>query len=141
MFGSTQETTIESKIGKIESSSEKVYSFLSDFNNFENLVPQDKISNWNSTEDTCSFSVTGVGEFGMKIIEKEPHKLIKISNDEKVPFNFYLWVQLKEAEVNDTRIKITIKAQLNPMLKMAAQKPLQQMVDTIVDQLGNSFKS
>ena len=140
MFGSTQETTIESKIGKIESSSEKIYAFLSDFNNFENLVPQDKISNWKSSEDTCSFTVTGVGEFGMKIIEKEPAKMIKISNDEKVPFNFFLWVQLKEVDEKDTRIKLTIKAHLNPMLKMVAQKPLQQMVDTIVDQLSNSFK-
>ena len=45
MFGANSETTIESKIGKVESSSERIYNFLSDFNNFEHLVPQDKIEN------------------------------------------------------------------------------------------------
>ena len=140
MFGSVSETKIESKIGKIESSSEKVYTFLSDFNNFENLVPADKIQNWQSTKDSCSFDVSGVGKFGMKIIEKDPFSTIKISNDENVPFNFFFWVQLKEIEEKKTGIKITIKAQLNPMLKMVAQKPLQQMIDTIVDQLSAKFK-
>lgn len=140
MFGANSETTIESKVGKVESSSEKLYDFLSNFKNFEHLVPQDKIENWESTEDECSFKVSGVGDFGMKIIEKEPTKLVKISNSDKVPFDFYLWIQLKEVAERDTRIKLTIKAQLNPMLKMVAQKPLQQMVDTIVDQLGMNFK-
>jgi len=139
MFGANSETTIESKIGKVESSSERIYNFLSDFNNFEHLVPQDKIENWQATEEECSFNVKGVGQFGMKIIEKEPFKLVKVSNSPKVPFDFFLWIQLKELAENDTRIKITIKAYLNPMLKMVAQKPLQQMVDTIVDQLSTSF--
>jgi carbon monoxide dehydrogenase subunit G len=140
MFGANSETTIESKVGKVESSPEKIYTFLSNFKNFENLVPHDKIENWEASEEECSFNVKGVGQFGMKIVEKEPFKLVKVSNSPKVPFDFFLWIQLKDVAENDTRIKITIKAHLNPMLKMVAQKPLQQMVDTIVDQLGYSFK-
>lgn len=139
MFGANSETTIESKTGKVDSSAEKIYTFLSDFTHFEHLIPQDKIENWQANEEECSFSVKGVGQFGMKIIEKEPFKLVKVANTPKVPFDFFLWIQLKELAENDTRIKITIKAYLNPMLKMVAKKPLQQMVDTIVDQLGKTF--
>ncbi|MCK4662508.1 MAG: SRPBCC family protein [Bacteroidales bacterium] len=137
--GKNSMTTIESKIGEINNNDKVIYNFLSDFNNFKSLIPQDKISNWESTEDTCYFNISGVGEFGMKITEKTPSSLIKISNSHNVPFDFNLWVQLKQVGENDTRIKLTIKANLNPMIKMVAKNPLQKMVDTIVDQLAVKF--
>lgn len=129
------ETKIESKVGKIVGSSERVYNFLSNFNNFKHLVPPDKIKNWESSEDRCHFTVDGLGEAGLRIIEKEPYSLIKITGEEGSKFDFYFWIQLKEVESNDTRIKLTIKAELNPMVKMMATKPLQKFVDTLVEQL------
>ena len=46
---------------------------------------------------------------------------------------FNLWVQLKQVAHNDTKVKITIKADLNPMLKMMVNKPLQNFVDKLVE--------
>jgi carbon monoxide dehydrogenase subunit G len=46
---------------------------------------------------------------------------------------FVFWIQLVKKEEFDTRIKLTIKADLNPMLKMMAQKPLQNFLDKLVD--------
>jgi carbon monoxide dehydrogenase subunit G len=129
------ETKIESKIGKINGSAERAFNFLSNFNNFSRLVPPEKVKNWKATEDTCHFTVDGVGNAGLQIIEKEPYSLIKISGEKGSKINFTFWIQLKEPELNDTRIKLTIKADLNPMLKMMASKPLQNFVDTLVDQL------
>ena len=37
-------------------------------------------------------------------------------------------------------VKLTIKAKLNPMVKTFAKKPLQNFVDTMVDQFGIIFK-
>ena len=73
---------IESRTGKIRTSEEKIYTFLSNFNNFRKLIPEDKAKDWESTEDTCSFNVEGIGRFGLRIIEKEPNKLIKITSDD-----------------------------------------------------------
>lgn len=129
------ETKIESKIGSINGSSERVFSFLSNFNNFKQLVPPDKIKEWQSTEDTCHFTVEGIGETGLRIIEKEPNSTIKITGEEGGKFDFYFWIQLKEPAPYNTKIKLTIKADLNPMIKMMASKPLQTFVDTLIDQL------
>jgi carbon monoxide dehydrogenase subunit G len=129
------ETKIESKIGNINGSSERVYTFLSNFNNFKNLVPPEKVKEWQSTEDTCHFKVDGIGETGLRIIEKKPYSTIKIAGEEGSKFDFYFWIQLKEPSVNNTKIKLTIKADLNPMLKMMASKPLQTFADALVDQL------
>ncbi len=128
-------TKFESKIGKINSDDQPVYNFLTDFKNFANLIPRDKVKNFDATENTCSFSIEGIGSTGMRIIEKEPNKLIKITSQEESRFNFFFWIQLKKVAENDTRVKLTLKTELNPMLKMVASKPLQNFLNTLVDRL------
>jgi carbon monoxide dehydrogenase subunit G len=129
------ETKIESKIGKIANSPDKIYTYLSDFRNFSRLIPPDKVKNWQADENSCHFTVDMVGETGLRIIEKQPNSLIKITGVEGSKFDFFFWLQLKEVAPYDTRIKLTIKADLNPMMKMMSKKPLQNFVDTLVDQL------
>lgn len=126
-----------SKIGKVNKSEELIYNFLTDFNNLKSVVPQDKVKDFEATEDTCKFNIDGVGQAGLKIIEKEPHKLIKISSDGKSPFSFFFWIQLKPIEdsENTTAIRLTIDANLNPMMKMMVGKHLQKGIDSMVDQL------
>lgn len=126
---------LESKIGKVSYTDEKVYNFLTDFNNFKNLIPEDKVSDWQSDENSCSFSVNPIGKTGIKIIEKEPYKLIKLSSLEDDKFHFTFWVQIKMLEEQDSRIKLTLEANLNPMMQMMAKKPLQEFLDKLIDQL------
>lgn len=128
-------TTIESRIGKIEERDETIFQFLSSFRNFESLLPQDKISDWEATDDSCRFTIPGVGEVGLKIVDKEPCKVIKYSGDNLASVAFNLWIQLKQVEEKDTRVKITFKANLNPMLNTLAKKPLQEFVNILVDKL------
>jgi carbon monoxide dehydrogenase subunit G len=106
---------------------------LSDFDNFEALLPEDKIKNWESAGDTCRFEVDGVGSVGLKIIDREENKTIKYSADGKVPFNFFLWIQLKEVEAEECRLKVTLDANLNPMIKMVARGPLEKFVGILAD--------
>ena len=129
------ETKFESRVGKINSNEEKIYSFISDFNNFKKLVPEDKISNFQSSENSCKFTVPGAGEVGLKILEKIPTNTIKITGEGMSNQSFVFWVQLKSVSTDDTRIKLTIKADLNPMIKMMASKPLQNFLDKLVDAL------
>jgi carbon monoxide dehydrogenase subunit G len=92
------------------------------------------VKDFESTEDTCSFTVDGVGKAGLKIIEKEPHSLIKIASDEQTSFDFTLWIQIKEIEPSDSRIKITTEVKLNPMMAAMVKSPLKNLVDTLIDQ-------
>lgn len=127
---------LESKIGKINNSDERIYNFLTDFNNFKNLIPQDKVENWESDEDSCRFSIHPIGQTGIKILEKEPYKLIKLTSLDESKFNFIFWAQLKPAGELSTHIKLTLEVQLNPMMEVMAKKPLQEFLDKLVDQLA-----
>ena len=126
---------IESKTGIIKSSDETAYNFLSRFNNFQKFIPEDKIQNWEASEDSCHFTIEGIGETGMKIIEKEPFKLIKIAGEDSSKIDFNFWIQLKQVAENDTRIKLTIQAHINPMFQVVVKKPLQNFLDTLVEHL------
>ena len=127
------ETKIESRVGTIAAGEEHIYNFISDFNNFKQFIPADKIQDYQSTTDTCRFSVPNMGQVGLKIAEKTPFNTIKVTGDGMANQQFMLWVQLKQVADNDTRVKVTLKADLNPMLKMMVSKPLQNFVDKLVE--------
>jgi carbon monoxide dehydrogenase subunit G len=127
-------TRITSRIGVVKQPAEKIFDYISNFNNFNQLIPEDKVKDFTSTADTCSFRVEGIGRAGLRIIEKEPHKLIKISSDEETAFDFLLWIQIKEMEPGDSRMKITTQVNLNPMMANVVKKPLKNLVDMLIEQ-------
>ena len=128
-------TKFESRIGKLDTSGEKAFNFLSDFRNFNRFIPEDKVKEWEASAEQCKFTVDGIGKAGLKIIEKEPNKLVKISDDGTAGLEFFFWIQIKEIEEKDTRIKLTIKADLNPMMKIVAAKPLKSFVNLMIDKI------
>jgi len=132
-------TEFESKIVTIQKPAEIVYKVLSDFRQFTPLIPKDKIEGWEAEEDRCKFNVKGIGELGLKIIEKEPYNTIKLTGDGKVPFEFFFWVQLKEIAPNDTKMKLTLKADLNMMLKMMLSKQFEEGINSMAEQIAAAF--
>ncbi len=133
-------TTFESSVKSVSYPPESIYNLLCDFNNFSDVIQNQKVKDWESTTDTCRFKVEGVGEVGLRIIDREPFTTIKYTADGKTPFNFYLWVQIKEVGGSDSRIKLTIKADMNPMMKMVASQPIQKFLDMLADAIaGHKF--
>lgn len=127
---------LESKIGSVESSDEKIYNFLSNFNNFRHLIPTDKVQDWESDENSCRFKVAGIGQTGVRIVEKEPNSMIKLASLEESIFQFNFWAQLKANEENSTHLRLTLEVEMNKMLEMMARKPLQEFLDKLVEQLA-----
>jgi len=128
-----EEMKIESKIGKAAYSDQEIYAFISDFNNFRELIPADKVSQWESTEDQCSFKVEPLGTTGLEIIEKTPSSLVKMASLKSYSkHQFTIWIQLKSVGERDTRVKITIEPRVNKMLIPMIKGPLKQFVDGLV---------
>jgi len=129
------EDKYESRIGKVPHGQEKIYAFLSDFRHFEQLIPEGQVSKWEADSDTCRFNVAGVGEIGLKIVEKRSPDLLKISGDSTANIDFTLWIQIKESAPGDSRVKLTLKADLNPMIRMVAAKPLKQFLEILISHI------
>jgi len=121
---------IESEKLIIINSQEKIYHFLSNFNNFGKLMP-DQIINWQSTETSCSFTIKGMTDLSMQIKEKIPFHTILITSFGKTPFDFELKCTFEALETNKTESQLIFYADLNPMLSMMASKPLQNFVNML----------
>ncbi len=128
-------TRIESDKRKIDKSSEVIFNFLSDFNNFETIMP-DKVVDWKSDSDSCSFTISGLASLGMRITEKTPNSHIKIIDEGKVPFKFNFLINIEE-NGNDADVQLIFDADLNTMLKMVAVKPLRNFLNMLLDELQN----
>ena len=127
-------TIIESEIVDIDNSSEYIFNYLADFNNFEKLMPP-QVTNWTSTSEECSFTINGMATIGMKIIEKNPFTKITISSNGKVPFEFNLFVLLKEKDASHCTGQLTFESDLNMMMKMMVEKPLTNFFNMLAQKM------
>ncbi len=116
-----------------------MYKVLSDFQNFTPYAQHAKLENWQAGEDWCRFDAQGIRDAGLQMVDREPNKTIKFTGNDKIPFEFYVWIQLKQVAPYDTRLKITLKAKLNLMLKMMVGSKLQSGVDGLADQIAMAF--
>ena len=137
-----------SEVKFIDSPQESVYNHLANLKNLEPLfdptrlkelkdqhpnTPDIKLENFSATADECSFSINPVGNIGVQIIEREPSKLIKLTGSKSVPFQVNCWIQLLPVDQSNCKIKITLHAELNPMIKMHVGKHLKDGVDHIAE--------
>lgn len=144
-------TTFESSIKQIFHKQESVYNTLSDLNNLQRLKDKfeqvkdqisedkkeqlDKIKDLTFDSDSISISAPMVGEIKMRIIDREAPKTIKFETENSpVPFNF--WIQLLPTSETACKMKLTIKADLNPFIKGMVKKPLEEGIEKIADALA-----
>jgi len=117
-----------------------VFEFLSNFNNFSNLMPE-QVTNWESTADNCSFTIQGMGDFGLKIAEKVKDSLIVIIPDagKPIPFTFKLICELSPLPEDTTEALIRIDTEMPPMIAMMAGRPLQNLVNVLAQRLQEYY--
>ena len=114
---------IETEIVEIENSAENIFTNLSDFKNFEKLMPH-QVTNWQATTDECSFTINGMATIGMKILEKISPTKISITSHGKVPFEFKLYVLITVVNPLKCKGQLIFESDMNPMIKMMVEKPL-----------------
>ena len=131
-------TKFESSVKQIPYSQEAVYNNISDLRNLEKVrdrVPEDKINDFSFDQDTVSISVAPVGQLQLRICEREEPKCVKFETVQS-PVPFHVWVQVLPVDENNSKMKVTVKAELNPFIKSMVEKPLQEGVEKIADALA-----
>ena len=151
----------ESQIKQIAAPIEAVYAKLS---NLENLRPvienaqnndtlkqkieeagQDPsylnmLKNVTLTADSISLDTGMMGTLALEIVNREDPSVnsgkgtIKFQTSQS-PIDANMWIQLLPGELG-TRMKLTIKADLNPMLKMMLGNKLEAGIDKFADMLS-----
>jgi carbon monoxide dehydrogenase subunit G len=129
-------TIIENK-SIINAPIEEVYNFLEDCNSHEQLQPEN-IYNWTSTKNEASFTIQNMAKFALKIDKRVPNSEILLLPKGDAPFNVSIIWKLNPS-ASGTEATLTLKAELNMMLKMVASGPLQKLVDFQLLKLSEKF--
>ena len=132
------ETKFESSVREIPYSQESVYHRLSDLNLSEQVrdrLPEDKREDIIFDSDSITMNVPPVGDISIRICEREEPKTIKYETvSSPLPFN--LWVQLLPITETMCKMRLTIKADLNPFVKGMISKPLQAGLEKLADAIA-----
>ena len=131
--------TYESKITRANANVDDVYGVLSDLRNLDrvkDLIPEDKVSDIETTEDSIRFKVNGMGQkVCVRIVEREENKTLKFAL-ENLPLTANFYIQTKQVADHDTRLKLTIKADIPMMFRMMLGGKLQQGLDNAADMMA-----
>jgi hypothetical protein len=96
------------------------HAFLQDMNNFEQLLPHGRISEWKSDGASCSFKVQGAATIGLALDGGTEHTLLEMKATDRSPFPFTLDVHMQGADGVTTAWQV-FNGDINPFLRVMVE--------------------
>ena len=122
----------ESRSGKLSCSDKNVFAFVTDIRNFEVFIPQGSINNWQADKESCSFQVSMVGSVSIRLAEKEMYSKVVFKGDALKKNDFSLTLYISGHTEDHAEVKVSLSADLNPILKTMATKPINQFLEILI---------
>ncbi len=125
-----------------------VFNYLSNFQNLSaylnsgliekitEKIPQIKITDFSSDQDSCNFNITGIGLAEIRIVDREPFKSIKVESSGGLPVSFTFWIQLMPVDNFQTKMRLTLHIEMSMIIKMMAGNKLEEGIDKLADTLS-----
>ena len=123
---------LESKKTVINKSQKDFFEFLSNLENFEQIMPENN-EKFEVDGDSFIFSLKGMPEIRLVIKEKQEFdKIILGAASSKL--NFTLTAEINAVSENSCETQLLFNGDFNPMMAMMVKKPLQKFIDTLTEQ-------
>ena len=127
----------ESRPGNLSCNPHEAFNFITDLRNFGRFIQEGTITNWKAEKDSCSFTVSMLGTVIVRIIEKEADKKVVFEGDALSRNDFKIDVVLSASPEGLADIRLQLKAILNPMMRMMADKPIKQFMEILMNEIEN----
>ena len=127
----------ESKIKKVGYPQQNVFNMLSDLSNIERVrdrIPEDKLKDLTFDHDSVSIS-SPMGPVTLRVVERDEPKCVKFETDQS-PGPMTLWIQMLPTSETESKLKVTLKADLPIFMGAMVKKPLEEGVEKIADALA-----
>lgn len=125
----------ESRYGKVSCSSREVFEFVTDARNFGQFVPKNSVNSWKADKESCSFSVPMIGTVAVRLSEKSEFTKVVFEGDALKKEDFILTLNIYENINESAGFNVILTADLNPMMKMIAVKPINQFLEMLVTEM------
>lgn len=124
-------TRLESNTITIHRGAERVFAFFSEMPNIGRIMPE-QVEQFVSEGDTCHFTIKGMASLGLRFEEKIPPTSIVMTHHGKAPFPLKLMCQINPIDNSHCTVQLAMDADLNPFLKMVAEKPLTNFLNLLI---------
>ena len=111
--------------------SKDLFVKFTDLNNLKDYLPSD-VEEFESNTDNCSFKIESLPKMSLKIKEKQAYNKIAFESiKSQIPFNMFC--HISENDKNSSKVSIEINMELNFMMKMLVQKPINIFLDRFTE--------
>lgn len=124
-------TVIESSVITIHQEVHELVSHYAKPANFKELMPNEVVK-FEASENHFLFGLKGLPEVRLNVEELSAEQVMLKSASDKLPF--YLRVKFY-SEGNETKAQIHFEGDFNPMLKMMVQRPLQNFINHLAQNM------
>lgn len=133
---------IESPVIRVGLAQRELHEHLSNPANLESLLPAEYVQDFESEGDQCSFKVVGGFSVVIKQSGGEPPRQVRYASQKGTPIRFVLdiWIEADQlgSETTST-LQVKCDAELNPFMKMMAEKPLQSIFSSMAEAVKKAF--
>jgi len=112
----------------------EIFRFVTDIRNFRQFVHAD-IEDLEIDRESCSFQISPLGNVRLNIAEKEPVKKVVYTGSALSSNDFSLLLDIREGEAGKAEVMVTLDAEMNPVLKMMAAKPVTLFLESLIDEM------
>ena len=130
---------IESPVITCGRSAEFLAEYLGTPSNLEALLPAEHVSDFQSEGDSCSFKVTGGFQVVLLRVDSEKANAVRYVSQKGTPIRFTLDVLIEPVSPDASTVQIHCDADLNPFMKMMAEKPLQNIFQGMAAAAESAF--
>ncbi len=124
----------------VKASHTELFDFLSDLNNFQELMPS-SASHWQSTSDTCSFKLSGMASLGLTYTQKLPSSRIDMKSHGEVMFPYTLSIFLEPAGDKETKARLSFNGDVNPFMKMMVEGPTKNFFNYLIHKVQKKYEA
>lgn len=116
----------------VNKSREDLVAMLKNPEDYRHLMPE-SLQNFEAREDGFKFGLKGMPEIALKIENVTNNQVVLKSASSSL--NFSLTGNLNDAEDNKTEVQLVFDGEFNPFIKMMVEKPLQNFINALTDNL------
>lgn len=130
----TRKMNLESTKVTAAKSSKEIFEFLTNLQNFEQLMPEN-IQKFQVEGDSFLFAIKGMPEIRLVLKEKTEFSNITLgAASSKLPFT--LSANISELSENKSEVQLIFKGDFNPMMAMMVKKPLTKFIEILTENIS-----
>ena len=117
-------------------SSEKLYSYIIDIDNYEQIL-KDEIRSFDKlSENEFKIKIGNMPGINLLLNELPENNEVKLSSNDS-NLNFYILIKIDAIESNSSKIKVQFVGNFSSMIEMMIKKPLNTFIDSLKNKIEN----